>query len=202
MKNIFFFVLTLSLIVPAQIRIGIGAGVTTILSPNKFINENINLDEGFGYSSELHVSGKLYIHKDYNNFFPIGFAYYNLFNGSQNDNGRTYKSETKIFSFGLGIEKFLMKGSISPYLNMSIAFNRIGDLEVATPERLYTSPLPNTNSLSDRSRGGLLLGIGVETGLLPIDIDFNIQYHILNLIGKTDNEETISSIMFTGYLVL
>jgi hypothetical protein len=74
-------------------------------------------------------------------------------------------------------------------------YNNFGELEGKTP----TETLILNKSLS---RFGLGLGVGAEVSIIPaINIDLLVSYQMMNLVGKEDGENALSTLTVDAFLL-
>lgn len=83
-------------------------------------------------------------------------------------------------------------GPIGIYVGADAEYNRItSTIDFDYPYSGGTLPLPITSS-ETISRFGAAAGAGVEFKLILFTVDVGAKYHVLNLVGKETNEETIA----------
>jgi len=192
-------------------KIGIGGGLAIVNGPDDLTNDITK--GGLGFSSEYQVGLKGKFGLPLLPIKIIGEVNYTLLNGEEDYKmlymGESFdvKSETEasILSFGVGAEYNLIPGPISPYVNATINFNSISDLKVkSTVKYNGVSYGTEEETYGEKvSRTGIGIGAGVTISILPIvDIDVSAKYNIVNLLGKEDKEDTISttSIMATVFI--
>jgi opacity protein-like surface antigen len=86
-----------------------------------------------------------------------------------------------ILSIGVGGELSLAPGPLNPYLGLDLEFNNFGDMKAG--DQTISSGI---------SRTGIGVGAGIMFKLLPvISVDVSLKYQMMNLIGKSDGEDTI-----------
>lgn len=94
------------------------------------------------------------------------------------------KSVQNIIPISVGLNWYIFKGILSPYLTGNLAYNYIvNSLDIV---RMQTE-LPISTS-KEYNRIGAGLGIGIDFNLEIITLSIEAKYHYLNLIGKTSEE--------------
>ena len=174
MKNIFLAVCALCLLL-----VGTASAQVAVTSP-------VNLDLGFGGgvsvpvgklsdgdNTGFHVGAKGRI----SGFMPlhvVGFGNYNrLANkvGSESD---------VVWMLGAGLEYPIPSAVVKPYIGVDAVANFFSNTASGSPTR---------------KRVGAGAGAGVSFSVPAMgSIDVSVKYHLLNLIGKKDPEDTISQI--------
>ncbi len=192
-------------------KVGLGGGLAIVNGPDVLTND-ISKD-GLGFSTEYQVGLKGKFGLPLMPIKIIGEVNYMLLNGEE-DFDMTYygemigvkaETEASILSLGLGAEYYLIPGPISPYINATVNFNSISELKVKSTIKYNGVTYPTEEeTLGEKvSRTGLGIGAGVSISILPIiDIDISAKYNIINLLGKEDGEDTISttSLMATVFI--
>lgn len=192
-------------------KVGLGGGLAIVNSPDALTNDISK--GGLGFSSEYQVGLKGKFGVPVLPFKLIGEINYSLLNGEEEFSMVYYsetvdvkaETETSILSFGLGAEYYLIPGPISPFVNATITLNTVNELKVKSTWKYngVTYPTEEETYGEKVSRTGIGIGAGVSISILPIiDIDITAKYNIVNLLGKEDGEETISttSLMATVFI--
>lgn len=188
MKKFFaiFFILMLNTIsFPQGISVSLIGGATIFQSPDDFKNSISNGGFGFKNSTNFGIKGKFEIP-----LLPLNFnasiVYVPL-----NSKESLIEVTSNLLSLGIGVEWNFIPGPISPYAAIDITFNSFGELEFKLPSA----------KISEKgfTRDGVAVGSGVIFKLLPlIDLDISAKYSVYNLIGKKNNEKSITAINLTA----
>ncbi len=167
----------------AQIKIGIGGGLTSIQSPNA-LKESIS-SGGKGFTGNYHYTVMAKLSLPLVPFTPAAFIDYHILRGSGSIGSKTVETSMDIFSLGLEGEFTLLPiPFLSPYFCVDVALNKFGKLEET-----------GMASQAGMSRYGAGLGVGAVLSILPkIDIDGSIKYQFMNLIGKSSGEGSINAL--------
>jgi hypothetical protein len=195
MRTLYFaFFLLLTNLSQAQLRFGIGAGLTSITAPSGYTNSIADNGEGFGASFNFGAQIRLDI--PLVPITPIFFADYHMLRGSGSLGPVTVNTSQNILSVGVEAEYILLPlPLIKPYISVEGAINNFGDLKEDTN-------LGSTSSGS-MSRFGGAIGIGSMITILPIfDLDVSLKYHFFNLIGKSSGEPGIDAFSLNLALIL
>lgn len=159
-----------------SIDIGLGGGLSLVQTPAAYT-------DAAGFSTEYHIGIKGKLNFPLIPITPIGFVEYHFFNGSMNTLDGSVDTKLNILSIGVGGEVSLLPGPLSPYLGLDLEFNNFGNFE------------PSGAGSGSVSRTGLGIGAGLMFKLLPvINVDLNLKYQMMNLLGKSDGEETVGII--------
>lgn len=177
------FILMFTGLNKAQIKIGIGGGLTSIQSPNDFKTSISNGGKGFTGNYHYTIMAKLSL--PLVPFTPAAFIDYHILRGSGSRGSSTLETSMNIFSLGLEGEFTLLPlPFLSPYICADVALNKFGQLE--------ETGIANQAGIS---RTGVGLGVGAVLSILPkIDIDGSIKYQFMNLIGKSSSEGSINAL--------
>ncbi len=188
-----FMLIIFGSLASAQIKIGLGGGLTSIQSPDAFKNDVASGGEGFTGNYHLTAMAKLSL--PLIPFTPAAFIDYHVLRGSGTRNSYAVETSMNILSFGVEGELTLLPIPIlSPYVCADFALNKFGQLE-------ETSQLGSIVQ-GGKSRYGVGLGVGaVVTALPKVDIDGSIKYQFLNLIGKDSGESNINALTFNIILL-
>lgn len=210
------FIVCFTLSVKAQsLRIGVGGGYASLNGPSVLAKEISN--NGAGLKNGYEIGGKLKLDFPLVPFRITGQAYYMKMSNEGNINTGvqaipTIKMETSmsIFSAGAGIEYQMIPGPVAPYLALDLLYNSFGDIEVKYNPSIAGVSADNSKPYSKKDRFGLGIGVGSEFTLLPvIDIDLNIKYNMMNLMGKENmkinginfSEESVNTITVTANIL-
>ncbi len=154
--------------VPDVIRKGVASGYHLGMSINMGLTENFVFIGGIGLNrfpqSQLTI------------FYPKGekFEFDTII----------LKSVQNIVPVSVGVNWFIFRSVLSPYISGNLEYNYIqNSLEI---EKLDV-PIPILTSKTD-NRIGAGIGVGTDIDLGLLSLNFDVKYHFLNLIGKTDGE--------------
>jgi hypothetical protein len=192
-----FFILSINTKVQAQLfKIGVGGGLTQILSPDYYKNDIS--DGGFGFSSGYNYGIIAKIGLPVFPLTPRGFVLIHKLNGSGNmppNNTSQVEYSQSITSVGLGVEYGFIPvpAGFDPYLSLDATFNNFGDFDGTLPADLLAV---------NGSRVGLQVGLGTEVTIIPlINLDVFAGYNWFNLTGKEDGEETVTAFVLDVFLM-
>ena len=184
------FILSINIKVQAQfVSIGVGGGLTQVLSPDSYTD--VKLNGGRGFSSEYNFGVIAKVGLPVIPITPRGFILYHTLKG----NSEAIENSQSITSVGLGIQYGFIPipAGFDPYLSLDATFNNFGDFEGTPPAGLIAV---------NGSRVGLQLGVGTEVTIIPlINLDVFAGYNWFNLTGKEDGEETISAFVLDMFLM-
>jgi opacity protein-like surface antigen len=193
MKRSFLLFLVIFIIIGVQaysqsLKFGAGGGLTMVMSPDSYTNDIA--EEGLGFGAEYHFGVKAKLSLPMVPIIPIGYINYHLL-ASEGESFTGPKDITQnLLTVGLGIEYSFLTGPLSPYAGLDLQFNSFGDLEG------LTNPIPG------EARTGLGIGAGLEFSLVPsLNVDVNAKYNMLNLMGKEEGEESLSTVTLTAILL-
>jgi hypothetical protein len=179
--------LTISSSINAQLfQLGAGGGLTQILAPKSYTNSVS--DGGLGFSTEWNIGAIAKLGLPLLPITPRAFFLYHSLSGSGDSTGNTQNIEytQTISEIGLGLQyNFVpLPAGFDPYIALDLAYNSFSALERNGTE------IPDTKV----SRFGAGIGLGTEITIIPIlDFDVYASYKMFNLIGKENDEETISA---------
>lgn len=191
-----FFILFFNINIFGQlVSVGVGGGITQVLGPDSY-TEDVSKN-GLGFSTEYNfgVIGKVGL--PLIPLTPRAFILYHTLNGSGNADLSLLKTATEqeiefsqsILTVGAGVQYGFIPvpAGVDPYLALDIMFNSFGNFTTKVNGQETTA--------SGESRFGLGVGVGAEVTLIPmINLDVSATYKWFNLVGKEDNEETISAV--------
>jgi opacity protein-like surface antigen len=165
-----------------SIDLGLGGGLSIVQTPAAY-------KDAAGFSTEYHIGIKGKLNFPLIPITPIGFVEYHFLSGSMTTLDGNVDTKLNILSVGVGGELSLMPGPLSPYLGLDIEFNNFGNFE------------PSGAGIGSVSRTGIGIGAGLMFKLLPvINVDLNLKYQMMNLLGKSDGEETVGIINLNAAL--
>jgi hypothetical protein len=182
--------LTISSTVNAQLfQLGAGGGLTQILFPKRYTTSVS--DGGLGFSTEWNAGVIAKLGFALLPITPRAYFLYHSLTGSGDLNPIDYQDPTvdytqTISELGLGVQyNFIpLPAGFDPYIALDLAYNSFNALERNGTE------IPDTKV----SRFGAGIGLGTEITIIPIiDLDVYASYKMFNLIGKENDEETISA---------
>jgi hypothetical protein len=183
--------LTISSSTNAQLfQLGAGGGLTQILAPKYYTNSEGD-EPGLGFSTEWNAGVIAKLGLPLIPVTPRAYFLYHSLTGNRDLNPLYYQDPTveytqTISEIGLGIQyNFIpMPAGFDPYIALDLSYNIFSSLEGNGIE------VPNTQV----NRFGGDIGIGTEITIIPIlDFDVYASYKMFNLIGKENDEETISA---------
>lgn len=100
------------------------------------------------------------------------------------------------YSIGAGVEYEFLAEKVVPYLSFSVLannfakpeFERTPDFQNDDPLQAYSRLIEALGSAPEGLKAGLALGMGFRVPLNPaLDIDFNLVYNWLNMVGNKEN---------------
>lgn len=189
-----------------SIKFGPGGGLTFLLSPGDFTDDIDTVGSNYGFKSNYNIGAKF---KGTVTGVPLNFygkLLYTVLSGSQ-DNiitnvGGTqvasdYETDGSIFTIALGGEYLLAPAPISPYLNLDIQLNSLGDLDFSRLAGGQTF----RRSTELGTRFGIGFGAGIDLTISQVTIDAGLNFNFPNLIGQDEGESTISALNFTIFIL-
>lgn len=195
------FLLFLPTFASAQLlKIGAGGGLTQVLDPESLTDE-ISASEGSGgagFSTEWNIGLVAKIDIPMIPITPKGFVFYHSLSGSKEfpeivANPKVETSQS-VIELGLGAQYNFIPAPLGfdPYIALDLSFNSFGKRKVNDVEI----------DGSDVTRFGGGVGIGAEVSIVPVvNLDFYLSYKMFNLIGKEDNEETVSAVTLDAFII-
>jgi hypothetical protein len=200
------FAMMLSFTVNAQsFSIGVGGGLTNVTGSKDFTNKIS--EGGLGYSTEWNMGVVVKLGLPLVPLTPRAFVLYHSLSGTDNIveqlgkgtsiNSLDVENSQSLLSVGLGVQYGFIPipVGVDPYLAIDLMYNNFGELEGKTP----TETLILNKSLS---RFGLGLGVGAEVSIIPaINIDLLVSYQMMNLVGKEDGENALSTLTVDAFLL-
>lgn len=100
----------------------------------------------------------------------------------------TLSTSTKIVPISAGLQLYPFHSIISPYVSGNLAYSYIYS---TVDQKVLGASVAVSSSPSD-SRFGVGIGAGVDLNLKILTLNLEGKYNYVNLIGKTDNEESKS----------
>lgn len=202
MKKIFAVIVVLLLtssVYSQGMKFGIGGGLSVVSSPAFFTNDiSTGFSTGLGFSTETHVGLLVKFNLPLVPVTPYAFGKYHWLSGENTTPLGDFKTSSNLLSIGGGVQYNLIPGPIKPYLALEVAYNNMKAPEIEYPA---SYGLAKKSLGDDISRFGLGLGVGADINLMIINIDANLKYNMINLIGKEDGEESIGILTFTASLM-
>lgn len=200
-----FFILCTNAKVQAQfIKIGVGGGLTNITGPDE-LTKDVS-EGGLGFSTEYNLAAIGKINLPLIPLTPRALVIYNKLSGDgsseiplnkgTNVTSINYEFSQSILSLGVGVQYGFIPipVGIDPYLSVDLMFNNFGDFTI-TEDGIETTE----NGIS---RTGLQFGLGAEVSIIPsINLDVFAGYHLFNMFGKDEGEETIRAINLDLFLM-
>lgn len=98
----------------------------------------------------------------------------------------TLSTSTKIVPISAGLQLYPFHSIISPYISGNLAYSYIYS---TVDQKVLGASVAVSSSPSD-SRFGAGIGVGIDFDLKIIALNLEGKYNYVNLIGKTDNEES------------
>jgi len=208
----FMMVLIVILFVAAgngqSLKIGVGGGLMNFTAPAYFTDEYPK-GIGFGMEPMINVKGKLGLP-----VFPLDLTasinYVMLGSEGKGNadpkigivNAHSVEISGNLLQIGVGAEYSLIPGPlpVKPYVSFDILLNNFGEMTYKYDWESNSIPDSELKSAS-LSRTGIAIGAGVDLKTPFADLNANVKYHINNLIGKEDGEDTISSLSL-GVMIL
>lgn len=200
-----FFSVTLG--IPAQgLQAGFGWGLVNF-------QNSVNERQGFNIL-EYEVKsdyryGVVLKYKIPNSFFRFKSNYYyseisgdgviNSINPSSSSAPLDVKTENTLTTVGLGLEYLVSEKPYNAYIGMDLLMSVFGDVKIRYFDGQNTRV---EETYSSKTKIGLSGGGGISYNLFPgMDLDINVFYSSLNLLGKEDYEDNISTLDLTVTLL-
>lgn len=188
MKKLFIPFFTLFVLISLQTQaqsFQIGAGLGYSLPSGDYGGETTEFYSGkkYGMESGFNIHAKARLGLPFINLF--GEVGYSSFSGEGNAEASrgTLKVSNNVISIKAGPEySFSIPLSpLTPYLQGFVAFNSFsGKVDIKGVSNVPSGEY----DIKSTSRIGLGLGAGVMFKLASINLDFNLQYHMMNISGK------------------
>jgi hypothetical protein len=183
-----------------NIKYGFSFGLTYIAGPSQYTDDIDTSGRSFGLKSNFHFGGKIKVGLQPLPLRLTGQILYTSFNGSKNNvviNPTTaidITSSSNLFTIAFGAEYLFSPEPVSPYATLELQMNAQGKTKI-------TQDYPNSTrelSIEGTNRWGLGLGVGLDLGIVPqVDLDLLAKYNLVNLFGKSNNEDTFSTFTLT-----
>jgi len=171
--------------------IGVGGGLTQVVSPDNY-KKDIS-DGGFGFSSEWNAGVTAKLSLPLLPIKPRAIILYHRLSGSGKYELLDKLEYTQsIVTAGAGLQYNFLPLPVGPdpYLFLDLLYTNFSKLK-QDPE---SDPFADGKSIS---RFGLSVGIGTSVPLVPIvNLDLQLAYQMLNIAGKETGEKT------TGFLTV
>ncbi|MGB9702146.1 MAG: outer membrane beta-barrel protein [Candidatus Kapaibacteriota bacterium] len=205
MKKLFYLSITFLAIFfntsfAGALEFGINAGIAT---PDDKMNQVYNTNTlqlsqdsianliSNGMKTGYHLGVKVSMPLN-SNFSFIGSVGYNSFPQSEievrdpasNQLLATLSTSTKVVPVSAGLNFYLFKTVLSPYIAGDLSYNYIS---TSVESKFMGTTVPISTTPSD-SRFGFGFGIGTDISLGLVDLNIEGKYNYTNLIGKTTNE--------------
>ena len=176
-------------------QIGAGGGITQILAPDRYTNSVS--DGGFGFSTEWNAGVIAKLGLPLIPLTPRAYFLYHSLSGDGESMTSTQNLEytQSISELGVGVQyNFVpLPAGFDPYIALDIAYNSFSALEMDGNEIADTK--------ANRFGGGI--GLGTEITIIPIlDFDVYASYKMFNLIGKEDDEESVTAFTVDVFVLL
>ncbi len=212
MKNYFFISLIFFLVsfplLSAPISFGFNLGLATpndeinnIYNSNqinldnnigKFIRESAKLGYTFGVSLNLPLS-KNFVFKSGISLSRFPQSELKIYFPGQQMDTVVLKSIQNIIPISAGVDLFMFKSFISPYLSANLAYNYISNsIDIVK----LNQELPIATSKT-YSRLGAGIGAGLDFDLQILSINLETKYWLVNIIGKESGEKNKNYLSLT-----
>jgi len=170
-----------------SLKIGVGGGLTQVLSPDYLTNKVS--EEGLGYSTEWNIGAMGKLDLPLIPITPRAFLLYHMFSGNgTNASSQDVENSQSIFEYGVGAQYNFIPVPLgfSPYVAVDLSFSNFGDFKQKV-DGVETK-------FAGVTRFGGGIGIGSEITIVPlVNLDLYLCYKIFNLTGKDEGEDTISA---------
>ncbi len=204
---LFLLIFTTS-IYSQNLKLALGGGITTFQSPNTFIKDVGN--DGFGFGNELFFGLK--VKHSFPNFpvkiiaklkyiYASGKGERQIVNSDLNVETASFEISKSIFSGGIGGEVFFFEGPYSPFFSFDLLYNAIGDTRANIQSSLGSGDF-------DLQKSGRRVGFGLGVGVIVkeiaegTDLELNLNYNFLNMIGQEVDEGNINVFSIGAYFLL
>ena len=170
-----------------SLKIGVGGGVTQLLSPSAVTNKVS--EGGLGFTTEWNIGAMGKLDLPIIPITPRAFLLYHMFSGNGTDAlSQDIENSQSIFEYGVGAQYNFIPVPLgfNPYVALDLSFSNFGD---------FTQKVDGVeNKTSGVTRFGGGIGLGSEVTLVPlVNLDVYLCYKIFNLTGKDEGEDTISA---------
>lgn len=185
---LFALILLFSFQSNAQITLQFGGGLGYSSPSADMAGSTVDFFNGtkYGLESGFNIHGKARVGiLFFNAFGEIGYTSFSGDGEAESGQGKVDVSQ-KVFSIKVGPEFQLNipASPITPYLQGFVSLNRFsGDVEFQGVSKVPSGKY----DIESESRVGFGAGAGVLFGLGGLNLDLNIQYHLMNIGGKEFN---------------
>ena len=180
------FLISASLSNAQMLKVGVGGGITQVLSPDYLTNKVS--EGGLGYSTEWNIGAIGKLDLPLIPITPRAFIFDHMLSGNgTNELNQDVENSQSIFEYGFGAQYNFVPAAMGfdPYIALDLSFSTFGDFT-----KKVNGVETKTNGYT-RFGGGI--GVGSEVTIVPIvNLDLYLCYKVLNLTGKEDNEDTMS----------
>ncbi|MEJ2103156.1 MAG: outer membrane beta-barrel protein [Ignavibacteriaceae bacterium] len=181
------FLITASLSNAQSLNIGLGGGITQVLSPDYLTNKVS--EDGLGYSTEWNIGAMGKLDLPLIPITPRAFLLYHMFSGKgTNASSQDIENSQSIFEYGVGAQYNFIPVPLgfNPYIALDLSFSNFGD---------FTQKVDGVETkYGGVTRFGGGRGLGSEVTIVPlVNLDVYLCYKIFNLTGKDEGEDTISA---------
>ncbi len=183
-------------------NIGVGGGLSQVVGPDNYTKDVS--DGGLGFSTEWNVGLTAKLGLPLLPIKPRAIFMYHSLSGSGSPTllakslaENTFDYTQSIITAGVGIQYNFVPVPVGPdpYIFLDVLYNNFGKLKI-DPE-----PFVGYESKSF-SRSGLAIGLGTAVPLVPVvNLDLQVAYQMLNLVGKDSGEKTIGIVTVDLFLM-
>lgn len=173
--------------------IGVGGGLSQVVGPDGYTKDVS--EGGLGFSTEWNLGLTAKLGLPLLPIKPRAIFMYQSFSGSGQNNNlilgkglaeNDLKYSQSVITAGVGVQYNFIPVPIGPdpYIYLDLLYNNFG--------KLKTEYQSFTNESNSFSRSGLAIGLGTAVPLVPVvNLDLQVAYQMLNLVGKDDGEKTV-----------
>jgi len=202
-----FMVLGLVTMLSGQgLKFGVGGGLSMFTGPASLTDE---YPKGVGYASEPMITVKGKFSLPLLPFALTGTVNYVMLGSEGKGNAmpplipiaHTVEISSSILMVGVGGEYALIPGPlpIKPYISLDVFLSSFGK---STYKYAYSNGTSGEFTGDGVTRYGMSIGAGVDLTLLPMfDVNVFAKYNLLNLVGKEDGEDGVSSISLGAMVI-
>ena len=199
---VILFTLFSGLAVAQSFSIGVGGGLSQVVSPDTY-TKNVG-EGGLGYSTEWNLGLTAKLGLPLLPIKPRAIFMYQSLSGSGGASllGKSLAENTveysqSIVTAGVGVQYNFVPVPVGPdpYIFLDVLYNNFGKLKI--------DPEPFVGYQSESaSRSGLAIGLGTAVPLIPVlNLDLQVAYQMLNLVGKESGEKTIGIVTLDLFLM-
>jgi hypothetical protein len=179
--------------------IGVGGGLSQVVGPDYYTKDVSK--GGLGFSTEWNAGLTAKLGLPLLPIKPRAIFMYHSFSGSGEldptlFNPNKYKLTQSIITAGVGIQYNFVPVPVGPdpYVFVDILYNNFGKLKI--------DPQPTIDFSKGVSRTGLAVGLGTAVPLIPVlNLDLQVAYQMLNLVGKDSGEKTVGVVTLDLFLM-